>query len=314
VTRGRDGDAAALPVLEALIVATLVVGAIFFVALLRRGAEVPSAAGAAKEDRAAGDAMAALQDLALVVPDCVGPPAGPCTKDFATWVGDLATSSADAAAVDAVVRPLLVQLLPPGYAFDLRLDYGMGSLPLLAPGFASPVVAHGASAFLPMPNVGPGQAAGTPGPQDCTLIGLLPVAETVQRVAPGADASPPAGTLPPTILSCRRFGASAMTGNPLATTPAITCIVDPLGNLRAPFGDGRAWLEVWQHPDGPAVPHTAATVPDGIPFGRWAGYASPATCPPATPPDATADVVLPDGSLPAATPLYSVELVVGPRA
>lgn len=128
--RLRDEVEAAFPVVEAILVAILVFGAILFVGLTRRPT-VDLNAGGEDLEQVAADAMRILEA------------AQPGGKDLDTWLGEVvAGNTATANDVDAYLQGLL----GPGVFYMLRLDNGYGKLPLVPVDAdeADPIGAHSA--------------------------------------------------------------------------------------------------------------------------------------------------------------------------
>lgn len=313
----EDEEGGVLPVVEALLVTLLVVGAILFVGYLRRGSDIESLSPpTAAESRAAKDALEMLHDVTLVV--SMTPMQ---SMDFDTWTDEIFMDGPQRGEVLVALEEAIQSLLPPAHAYELRINYGVGSIPVLSRG--SPASAAGGSAFfqpaIPVVTQSPpGCSIRVPGP-----LPDIPTGEQISHeVVPGEVATGrPTGELPPPT-TCKYYGGRVLFDNMLgvdgvAGTPDDRAVCDPYERSRAP--SGATWTSIW------AAGRMNYTVPTGVPFGTWflsfQPLSNPNACTIAAPCDAPAfgspqrpclDVVLPGYVAPAQRPIYELQLVVGP--
>ena len=259
--RAGDRETAAFPLVEAILVALLILSAVLFFTLTQRPSGEAKARGI-DLGSISTDTLAILQRKTFTDPD-----GGTLTLE--QWVNRTMAGDADVA---DTVQEFLDEVLPTGARYEVRLNNGVGSIVLLPQ--PSTVEPNGASAaevpFFPNWKKFKGNT-------------------TTGTAAPGQEVTNIASQ-----FSVFTFGTSG----------TIQCIKGPNGVSAAP--EGSTWLSYWRT-NAPRVDGgvTFYRVPDGMPYGIWAGYTDAACTTGVT----YARIAHPGGT---ATdyPLYGLQLVI----
>ncbi|HUR64585.1 MAG TPA: hypothetical protein VM241_08905 [Candidatus Thermoplasmatota archaeon] len=242
----RRDEAGAFPVVEAILVAVLVLTAILFFTSVQR----PTTGGESRGQdlgQVATDTLGILQRRQfniVAAPGCPASPAPPAgAQDLEAWMTRVLDGDCHTA---AQVDTFLDDILPAGSHHELRLTNGVGSLVLLPP-----------------PSKDPGDPRGARAAQ----LPFFPHWRALNGSPPTAASS---HTWPGAVLS----DAASVPYKFTDPTSTITCIQAPDGSTTGPGGVAWASATHWRAILG--------TVPPWAMLGIWQGGTSTTAGPPAT--------------------------------
>lgn len=218
--RLRGDEHAAFPVLEAVLVAVLILTTILFFTSLQRPTTATDEGGI-DLGRLAADTLDILQTKEFTTSPTTCPELA-TGKGLEQWVGDAVNGTA---CVANELESFLGEVLPPGTQFLVRLDNGVEPLVLVPYGSSeSPRAARAAATYI-------------------TPLWLSNKNHTTaDTVYPGQQLAD----------SVTHANATA-----LATPASVSCIEGPSGSSTGP--GGASWLSVWQ-PASPETPPRVPTV------------------------------------------------------
>ena len=246
--------AGAFPVLEAILVAILVLGALLFFTALQRpttGAEQ----GGLDLAQVAADTLQILQTKQFGVHNDAAAAYVPSTATGQSLEGWVTNATKGDTATTTAANDFLRQVLPTGSRYSLRLGNGVGALPILPKSAVGDAHAARAASIILVPN--------------WATFATASGSSAMLTVQPG------------------QVVAASSTCNAAATT-AVDCLVrsgtylcyeSPLASVNGP--NGSSWLSRWQSALQTVSPTTNGKglssevgagnqqVPNDLPLGKW---------------------------------------------
>jgi hypothetical protein len=252
-----DDDVGSFIVLEAILVALLVLTAILFFTSVQRPS-TGSDQGGIDLGRVAADTLSILETRSFTVSGQ--------TRGMADWVANGTRDDATGTSYATQVEEFLEEVLPTGARYAVRLDNGVSNITLFPR--ASTDVPHAARAAQVM-----------------LLPGWSPSRNYTTTV------SVPLYTVTPGEIIATTAGARYDLVKPVATGTQYKCYISPLGNgtAYATLIDGDPSVYAWATPDADtwashwratpgddvtwkAVVASGQQVPRDLPYGRWRVY------------------------------------------
>lgn len=236
----HDGEAAAFPVLEAILVALLIVTTIIFFTSLQRpttGTDV----GGIDLGRLSADTLDILQTKEFTKAGCLD------AVPLEQWVGLVmnGTKCPDGTFVADEVEDFVSEVLPPGTRFQLRLGNGVSN-GMLEGGDSALVLVPVNDTQTPRA----ARASATYITPNWTAFRGRTASAALQGVYPGQELS-----------ALNNVNATAFLSS-ATTAGSIVCIKSPTGSSRGPGRE--TWDDHWEQ--------STTHVPSDIPYGTWAGY------------------------------------------